>query len=305
LEFFQRDVILKRNIIDVSTMVPVSMPTYLTASNIGVTVQAYDAGLESIAGLTTAADRGIYATASDTYAVFPLTAAGRALIDDADAAAQRTTLGLTSAATGDADGLTSGALADARLSANVPLLASNNVWIDYQFFNGVPNGAFIFRPTTPTADAAYTAFRFDNNNVAKWNISVRDGANNFEFWLYNQTTSTIPIKVNNTNDNVALAGGLAIGGGTTVAKVLSESASLYFGSIAAGAEATLTITVIGALTANTPTVSLGWSAALEAGIIVKQAWVSATNYVSITVINVTVTAIDPDDVTCRATVHQF
>ncbi len=61
---------------------------------IGVNVQAYDAGLASIAGLTTLADRSIYTTASDTYAVYTLTAAGRAILDDADASAQRTTLGL-------------------------------------------------------------------------------------------------------------------------------------------------------------------------------------------------------------------
>jgi hypothetical protein len=61
---------------------------------IGTDVQAYDPGLQSIAGLTTAANKMIYTTASDTYAVADLTAAGRALLDDADAAAQRTTLGL-------------------------------------------------------------------------------------------------------------------------------------------------------------------------------------------------------------------
>lgn len=66
---------------------------------IGTDVQAFDAGLLSIAGLTTLADRGIYTTASDTYAVYPLTAAGRAILDDADASAQRTTLGLGSLAT--------------------------------------------------------------------------------------------------------------------------------------------------------------------------------------------------------------
>ncbi len=66
---------------------------------IGVDIQAYDAGLQSISGLTTAANQGIYLTGSDTYAVYTFTAAGRALLDDADAAAQRTTLGLGTLAT--------------------------------------------------------------------------------------------------------------------------------------------------------------------------------------------------------------
>lgn len=66
---------------------------------IGTDVQAYDAGLASIAGLTTAADKMIYTTASDTYAVADLTSAGRALLDDTNASAQRTTLGLGTIAT--------------------------------------------------------------------------------------------------------------------------------------------------------------------------------------------------------------
>jgi len=60
----------------------------------GTNVQAYDAGLNSIAGLITNGDMMIYTTALDTYATTSLTTAGRALLDDAAASNQRTTLGL-------------------------------------------------------------------------------------------------------------------------------------------------------------------------------------------------------------------
>lgn len=62
-------------------------------------LQPLDPTLTAIAGLVGAADKGIYFTGADAAALFDLTAAGRALLDDADAAAQRTTLGLGSAAT--------------------------------------------------------------------------------------------------------------------------------------------------------------------------------------------------------------
>jgi hypothetical protein len=70
---------------------------------IGTNVQAYDAGLQSISGLTTTADQMIYTTSSDTYATTSLTSAGRALLDDASASAQRTTLGLGTLATQNAN----------------------------------------------------------------------------------------------------------------------------------------------------------------------------------------------------------
>lgn len=78
---------------------PDTTDAQLALTELDTRKQEKDATLTALAGAATAADRLIYWTGIDVAAVAVFTAAGRALVDDADAAAQRATLGLGTLAT--------------------------------------------------------------------------------------------------------------------------------------------------------------------------------------------------------------
>lgn len=95
---------------------------------------------------------------------------------------------------------------------------------------------------------------------------------------------------------------LSVGSASVLTKLITATAALDFGSIAAAASADLTIAVTGA--AVNDSVSLGEPADPTAGIIFR-AFVSATNTVTVRATNITAGAIDPASQTFRVTVFNF
>ena len=91
---------------------------------IGTNVQAYDATLNALAGLTTVADQTIYSTGADTFAMTTLSSFGRSLIDDTDASTARTTLGLAIGTNVQAYDATLAGLASVTTSADTLIYAN-------------------------------------------------------------------------------------------------------------------------------------------------------------------------------------
>lgn len=84
--------LLKAN--NLSDLANVSTAVSNLSLTIGVNTQAYNANLQSISSLGTAANKMIYTTGINTWAETPITAYGLSLMDDANAAAAQSTLGL-------------------------------------------------------------------------------------------------------------------------------------------------------------------------------------------------------------------
>lgn len=129
---------------------------------IGSNVQAYNAALASIAGLTTSSDKMIYTTASNTYAVTDLSSFARTILDDTDANAVKTTLGLFKW-----NGATS----------NTTMVANNGYYI-------TSGGALTF--ALPTTAAVGTKLEICGYGSTSWQITQATGQS--IWWNNVQTT---------------------------------------------------------------------------------------------------------------------
>ena len=125
--------------------VAVAVATKHDSTDIGVAVQAYDAFLTSIATLGTAADKMIYTTAANTAAESAITTAGRALLDDATASDQLTTLGVSAFAKtilDDADEATFKATVNLEIGVDVQAYDVDTAKLDVdQSWTGAQRGA--------------------------------------------------------------------------------------------------------------------------------------------------------------------
>ncbi len=119
---------------------------------IGTDVQAFDAGLQSISGLVTAADTMIYTTGPDVYTTTPLTAFSRTLLDDTTASTARTTLGLGSIAVLPAPAGTVVGTTDVQTLTNKTLVDSSTTVED----NVDPSKKFQFQASSITTATTRT-----------------------------------------------------------------------------------------------------------------------------------------------------
>jgi hypothetical protein len=178
--------------------------------------------------LGTAANKFLYTTAAKVWAEADITAAGRAILDDADAAAQRTTLGVGTAQSPEFTGVNVGHASDTTVTRSAAgVIAVEGV----PLFSGIPQNSQSADYTLVLADAQKHIYHptADNNPrtfTIPANASVAYPVGTVITFVNDINTITIAI----TSDTLTLAGTggtgsrtLAADGMATALKITSTS----------------------------------------------------------------------------------
>jgi hypothetical protein len=206
-----------------------SLETIVNLSDIAAAYQAKNTNLTSLSGLTLAANKGLYATGAGALAMFDLTAAGRALLDDADAGAQRTTLGLGTAAlladstdsdfTNDTNAAARRGLVKALVDASVAAIPSTLIAAGVLNGTGTPAWAFKNGFSASITDngagdytVAFDSAEADANYVVQITAeSPGAGISNRQFiFAHTKTTSGFSIRSTDINGTATDRDGIEI-----------------------------------------------------------------------------------------------
>jgi len=161
---------------------------------IGTNVQAYDAELAALAGVTSAADKLPYFTGSGTADVTTLTSFGRSLVDDVDSANARTTLGVV-------------------IGTDVQAYSSNLAALSNGSYVGASSITTVGTVTTGTWQATTVAIAYGGTGAtdaanARTNLGLAIGTN---VQAYNSTLDAVSNGTYTGDDSITTVGTVTTG----------------------------------------------------------------------------------------------